>query len=332
MSRGRLAAYLAYHKASADVGDIDPSYTMLRYLADRYEWTHEERYWAAWLYAMTYCGASVFYIKQEFPDAENVDVGRLERWWTAHGRAAVITQTDRRYVKANNLLVPAFESYRAWLGGRTQADHFASLAKARTPQGRYDAVYQSARKLYSFGRFTLFLYLEALHTITPLDVVPTVLDLDDATSCRNGLCYAYGYDHLVTPAEVRTPLEAREVVAQAWADLQQVLARELPGENIWRTETVLCAFNKYWRDGSRYIGYYLDRQAVEIAQLQARVRDGVCWEVLWQYRAECYRPEVLAERCIPAADLPSAHARRALHRLGHQRTRTAFGVTDLVLQ
>jgi hypothetical protein len=63
---------------------------------------------------------------------------------------------------------------------------------------------------------------------------------------------------------------------------------------VWNTETVLCAFRKFHR-GKRWIGYYLDRQAVEICKLQNHVLYGVDWQVLWDYRAETYDHAWLAE-------------------------------------
>jgi hypothetical protein len=295
----RLESYLAYHRESARIGDIDPSYAMLRYVADRFELSLEQRYWVAWLYAMTYCGASAFYIYNEFPDFETVDVGRLQRWWDERGREAVICQTDRRWVRSSNMFVPAFKSYRSWMrvrpGDGTQHDSFSKIVGPYgTPEARYSKLYEVASDLYSFGQFALFLYLEALHTITPLDLCPTDLDLNRAWSCRNGLYYAYGMDQWIVDTESRTAPEAREETERAWRDLRATLAQLEEPPTVWQTETLLCAYRK-WHRGKRYIGYYLDRQADEIAKMQAHVPEGVCWDVLWDYRRETYLPEVLAE-------------------------------------
>lgn len=324
----RVAEYVAYHAESARIGDIDPSYSMLRYVCDRFELSEEQRYWLAFIYALTYCGASVFYVYNEFPDAENVDVGRLNRWWESRGRREILCQTDRRYVRSNNQFVPAFESYRRWLGGRSQAEHFSALALGDTPEARYDAVYASARRLYSFGQFSLFLYLEALHTITPLDLAPTDLDLDVAHSCRNGLCYAYGFDHWLTPAEARTPEGAHAAIREAWLDVLDRLRRDVsPAPTVWQVETTLCAYKKYKRDEKRYIGYYLDRQAVEIAQMGHRVRDGVAWRVLWQFRQETYDESCRAESWVPTTDLLHGVPLK-LRRRGLARTAQTIGVEE----
>jgi len=284
----RLQEFLAYHNESARAGDIDPSHAMLRYLCSRFELNLEQRYWLAFLYGLTYCGASVYYAYSEFPDYENVNIGRMNRWWTDRGREAIICQTDRRWVRSSNQFVPAVESYTKWLRGKTQEEHFAQFDQA-TPETRYNALYASARQLYSFAQFSLFLYLEAIDTITPLDLVPTDLDLNKAWSCRNGLVYAYGLDHHLTPREAGTPKEGAAAIAEAWADL-----RGRVSENVWNLETTLCAYRKY-RDGKRYLGSYLDRQALEITKMASHETTGVAWSVLWDYRRETYDHSYLAE-------------------------------------
>src|SRR5262252_10912261 len=99
----RLNQYLTYHITSADIGDIDPSYNMLLYVCDRFELNVEQRFWLAFVYAMTYCGASVYYVYNEFPDYENLNSGRLNRWWYERGRSEIICQTDRRWVRSSSL-------------------------------------------------------------------------------------------------------------------------------------------------------------------------------------------------------------------------------------
>jgi hypothetical protein len=287
----RLPHYLTYHRCSQEMGDIDPSYNMLRYVCDRFELNVEQRYWLAFVYAMTYCGASTFYVYNEFPDYENVDINRMSKWWASRGRAEIICQTDRRWVRSGNMFVPAVESYQKWLRGRSQHEHFTALASGDTPEERYDRLYRSAKQLHSFGQFALFLYLEALHTITPLDLVPTNLDLTQAHSCRNGLVYAFGLDQWLTEGADPMPADGRPEIMAAWEELRPMLQ---PASTVWQIETTLCAYKKFHR-GKRYLGYYIDRQALETAKMAAHVKHGVCWDVLWQFRAETYEAEVLAE-------------------------------------
>jgi len=276
---------------------------MLRYVCDRFELNEEQRYWLAFVYALCYCGATTYYIYSELPDFENLDRGRMERWWAGGGRDNSIFQTDSRWRRSRNQVVDAIECYRKWIGPRTQAEHFARVATGDTPEIRYNRLLARAKELYTFGQFSLFLYLEALHTITPLVLCPTDLDLSKAWSCRDGLYYAYGLDQYIRDDDVPTPTEARGDTIMAWGDLRQRLAALETPPTIWQTETVLCAFRKYQRTlsgqagatGKRWVGYYLDRQADEIAKMEDHVRDGVAWRVLWEYRQETYDKDFLAE-------------------------------------
>lgn len=297
MITNRLTQYLRYHAASRFIQDIDPSYRMLLYVCDRFELNMEQRYWLAFIYALTYNGASTFYVYNEFPDFENLDNGRLERWWAGGGRERTACQTDRRWVRSNNLFVPAVTAYRAWVGGRTQAEHFAELCRRpafESPEGRYEAIYQSAERLPSFGQFALFLYLEALATITDLQLIPTNLDLNQAWSCRYGLYYAFDRDSWVNDRPEPIPVEQRKETEEMWSSVRTALSVMTPETTVWQIETTLCAFRKFFR-GKRYIGYYLDRQALEIAKMEQAVPEGVCWPVLWEYRRENLLPKDLAE-------------------------------------
>jgi hypothetical protein len=294
----RIEEYLTYHMESARAGDIDPSYAMLRYVCNRFELNDEQRYWLAFVYALTYCGASTFFVYNEFPDFENLDSGRMNRWWFSYGREQIICQTDRRWCRSRNQFVDAIESYRKWIGKKTQAEHFDQFTGA-TPEERYKKLYRSAEGLYTFGQFSLFLYLEALHTITSLNLAPHDLDLDKAWSCRYGLYYAYDMDEYITDLEAPIPLEARAKTAEVWTDLRTRLAQLPAPPTVWQTETVLCAYRKYYR-GKRYLGYYVDRQALEIAKMADHTRDGVCWDVLWQFRDESYLDKsYLVEKSVP---------------------------------
>jgi hypothetical protein len=44
-----LKEYINYHNLMYNMGDIDPSYPMLRYVCDRFELNIEQRYWLAFL-------------------------------------------------------------------------------------------------------------------------------------------------------------------------------------------------------------------------------------------------------------------------------------------
>jgi hypothetical protein len=278
----RLEEFAAYHRASRDIGDVDPQNACLKYVSNRFELSVEQRYWLAFLFGCCYSAPTVFYIYNEFPDFENVNVSRLQRWWVAN-KHRLVFQTDRLRVKTQDLFVETFRSYRAIIGERTQDEVFTWADQ----HGGFDAVWLLASGIRNFGRFSLFIYLELVHELTPTHLTPTLLDVGNALSSRNGLALALGLDEMVD-----RKLTWREV-RRLEEEFKGCCA--LLGDTAWAVETTLCAFKKHLR-GKRWVGYYLDRQHDEILKLQKAVPDGVCWEVLWQYRVETYDNRHLIER------------------------------------
>lgn len=289
----RIEEYKGYHFAMVETGDCDPAYRMLDYVARRFELSLEQRYWLAYLYSTCYSGATAFFMYNEFPDFENVDVGRLERWWNKH-RSDLVFQTDRRWVRSRNLFVPMFVSYREWVerGGGTQHLRWSSFA-SKDPREAYRVAFHSASEIEGVGRFTLFLLLEAVHVLTGFKMTPNGMDLKDAKSSCNGLCFALGRDNWIR-GDLRLSARVYSHLDAALDELVEALKNERPDlrSDIWNVETTLCAYKKF-KLGKRYIGYYIDRERKEIETMAARVKSGVCWDVLWDYRAETHPPDLV---------------------------------------
>ncbi len=298
---GRLEEYLQYHKVSYDAQDIDPSYPMLRYVCDRFELNMEQRYWLAFLYATCYCGSTVYYMYNEFPDLAGVDLGRMERWWQAH-RQQLYFQTDCRWIRSRNQFVEVVAGYRhlLQLEGGPDATHLqqqvwevvAGLRADCTPTESYDFCYEFFSAVPYFGRFRMFLLLEAVHVMTGLPLEPTGLPLREAQSSRNGLCFAFGKDHLLRGNDYGDrPLtdEEYQELGVNYDELIATMKQTWPNDrvNAWNVETTLCAYKK-WHRGKRYPGFYIDRQHDEILKMQKAVPQGVAWRVLWEFREATY--------------------------------------------
>jgi hypothetical protein len=146
----------------------------------------------------------------------------------------------------------------------------------------YEAAYSHMSGLYQFGRFAMFLYLEAVHVVTGFPMEPRTMDLREAESCRNGLALAIGRPDLNRHGTTKASGKEIRFLQHEFDKL--VLESKF---GVWNLETTLCAYKKY-RMGKRFIGYYLARQRAEIRHLQNQVRDGVDWSVLWDYRRETY--------------------------------------------
>lgn len=289
-----MVDYLEYHTRSSEAKDIDPSNDCLRYVANRFELNIEQRYWLAFLFGTCYSATMVYYVYNEFPDYENVDVNRLERWWNSN-KHKTLFQTDRLRIKTQDKFVETFVSYRNLLAGMSQEDYFQSL-KQPTRQNTYDYCYTNLSEIKNFGRFTMFIYLEMVNVLTGYDFEPTYLDLRNAESCRNGLVYHLGHYELDTHGNNKK-LNAKHIsyLQYKFRELKTIIeALPIEHTNIWNIETTLCAYKKY-KKGKRYVGYYIDRQRKEIEKMESNVSAGVDWSVLWQFRQETYNKKWLKE-------------------------------------
>lgn len=288
-----MVDYETYHEQSMEAGDVDPSYSMLRYVCDRFELNVEQRYWLAWLYATCYCGATVFYVYNEFPDFNMVDEGRLERWWKEN-RGKLVFQTDRRWVRSRNQFADMFRSYRETIGPITQEQAFNQL-KTGSRTLNYSNCWKTFGKMYQFGRFAMFLYLEAVHVVTGYPMEPRSMRIADADSCRNGLAIAIGRHDLNThETKARLSRKDNTFLQSRFDELVQSMKRRDSRNTVWNIETTLCAYKKH-SYGKRHVGYYIDRQLDEIEAMERKVTTGVDWQVLRDYRAETFDNRFLRE-------------------------------------
>lgn len=271
-----MVSYTEYHNHSLDAGDIDPSVSCLKYLADRYELNLEQRYWLSFLYGTNYCATTTFYIYNEFPDYQMVNLSRLEIWWREK-KNSLIFQTDRRRIKNNDQFIDSFISYRS-LVKNSQQDYFFS--------SHWKEVYLKIEKIKYFGRFSLFNYLDVLNRITDVNLEPAYLNMLEAESCRNGLCFAIEREDLI-----KDKITKREAL---FLHNQFLELKSKHRGNIFQIETTLCAYKKY-RYGKRYVGFYIDRLHDEIKQMENNITEGVAWEVLWDFRRETFQPQYLKE-------------------------------------
>jgi hypothetical protein len=116
------------------------------------------------------------------------------------------------------------------------------------------------------------------------------------------LCYAFGKDEWAKKVRYKEDGKRKKKVYKftkediTWMeDKAQLITEKLIQKGVpvdpFRIETVACAYKKTFRDyESRYVGYYLDRQAEDIRALEEKHFDGVDWGLLWEAREECLLP------------------------------------------
>lgn len=281
----RREAFVKWYVWGARTNDIDPALAMLRYIFKRQELNEEQKLWICWLYGCTYYLPTAYLIWNEFPDYENVGIERLEEW-NSKNYKRLRYQTDTKYNKGH--LPKMFLSYKKACGA-SQIETFQKLLKGDTREN-YRAMDSFVKNnFYKFGRYTSWFYLQALRDCCgiSLDADSLLLGRSGSKSHTRGMCFAAGKDEWAqqdswTEEQIEfLEDEAYEIILEISHRFPDVEAE------YFKMETALCSFKKLFRfKHGRYLGYYLDRQAEEIRQLEQDGWSGVDWELLWQQREE----------------------------------------------
>lgn len=288
LAENRKEAFIRWYAWSLKYDDCDPAVWMTNYIHKRYEHNDEQKLWFAWLYGNTYYAPTSWILLNEFPDFELATVDRMTHWNTANYKR-LRYQTDTKWNKGH--LPVMFESYQNFIGNRTQRETLESYY-GDNEEANFDALWRSIKSgLHKFGRYSTWFYLQHLKHTAGVLVNPTSLMLDDfdgSRSHRNGLLYAVAQEHdldrkLSGGDYARLESQAREILQETknrFPELAHVV-------DFFTMETCLCSFKKIFREHhGRYLGYYLDRQAEEIIQVEKDGWYGIDWDVLWQAREE----------------------------------------------
>ena len=280
--------FIRWYAWSIRYKDCDPSVWLTNYLNDRYEHNDEERIWLCWLYGNTYYLPTSWVLKNEFPDYELATVDRIN-WWNTENYKRLRYQTDTKYNKGH--LPSMFESYQKFIGKRNQRDVLESYYGDNENQN-FDNLWKVINDNYhKFGRYTTWFYMQHLKHTAGIKVEPTSLMLKDysgSKSHRNGLCYALDKPEWINAKLTEKEYEWLEAESQSiLVELRSRFPEHASEIDAFTMETCLCSFKKIFREhSSRYLGYYLDRQAEEIKQVSSDGWYGIHWDVLWQARQE----------------------------------------------
>lgn len=298
LPENRREGFIRYYVHQLRTTDCDPTIQMINYLFERQEYNIEQKFWMCWLYANTYQVPTAYLLFNEFPDYENVDQERLDKWNTAN-YLRLIYQTDCKYNKGH--LGIMFKSYREVVGS-SQVLFFKKLCNSLDHKENYENIRKVVMsKFHKFGRYTTWFYGQALKDCVGLPIDPTSLLFGEegSDSHTDGMCYVANRPDQLTryyDAEGKKHKSYRVMPPAVKRELQE-LADDIIAEiktrfpdvhpDYYTMETCLCSYKKLFRRSQgRYLGYYLDRQAEDIKKTQDQGWSGVDWQILWDYRAE----------------------------------------------
>jgi Alpha-glutamyl/putrescinyl thymine pyrophosphorylase clade 2/Glutamine amidotransferase domain len=298
----RREGFIQYYAAMLAAQDVDPSFPTMSEIFSRYELSLEQRYLVSFYYAVFYENATVFLMLQEFPELEKIDVGRLKRWHDKNWKLLQY-QVDRKWNKGH--LVEQVVSYKDLIGSQTQHQFFSRLIVPGDPVTSFNNCWRELNKVHRMGRHSVYAWTETLIRCVGLPIQCPSFYMSEAESSRNGLCYAIGRDDLVTKHDKKltdgeriSDAEIAYLDAQL-EDLMSEIRNRYPSIPVdyMLAETVCCAYKGLHRS-RRYLGYYLDRMAMEIRRGESKmeaISRGVDWETLWQIRMDILPHEYLGE-------------------------------------
>ena len=285
----RKELFKRYYHWSLKTNDCDPALYLMNYVNKRMELNIEQRYWFAWLYGNTYNVATAWILFNEFPDFENVDINRLNKW-NEDNYKRLRYQTDNKWQKGH--LPKMFESYRDnILANHSSQSEFFNSFITNLPVVDFNNINKHIIKnFYKFGRYLSWFYLQTLKETCDLNILPHDLLLKESSSesHRNGLIYALGMEE-VLESDMKLDKEFYELLDESAETILDEMAEEYPDvqADLFSMETTLCAFKKIFRKKhGRYLGYYIDRQAEDIKQCQEDEWNGIDWQLLWDGREE----------------------------------------------
>lgn len=266
------------------IHDCDPGVYALKYLVRRMELNEHQKFWICWLYASTYNIATTWVLFNEFPDYENVCVERLAKFNTENIKRLPY-QKDQKWLRGHLASMYTYMRYNQC------GDDLNRYWRDR--QGDFDACWSAAMNLHRVGRYTAWMFLQAMNEVCELQIQPTSLELNHDSSAmhRGGLCLALGKDEWAAKGYKFNAAELNWLDEQAaiiTTEVQDAFPEfRVVHADYFSMETSLCAYRKLFRrERGRYLGYYLDRWAEDIIKVTECGWPGINWNLLWECRTE----------------------------------------------
>jgi len=249
----RLDEFCTYHMGC----DGECNGTLLAAWADEKKLGIAERFNLSYFYSLVYNVPSAIYMLVEI-EGISEDPER----WVAVNKDKVIFQSDRRWVSIQKRFNDALEEFATALMDGTDYMRIAvngdEIDVARAVE--------ETQKWYYFSRFAAYLFVETVSATCHLRQVSNPeFDFEHGDTATSGLMNIYRLDG-EADAYDRTGRISPETTGRLSGMLRSVcdeIYRRGGDSSQTCVETSLCAYRKFHK-GSRYNGYYLDRQLGEL--------------------------------------------------------------------
>ncbi len=293
----REEIFIEFFKNSEKSMDIDPGVWLSKYLIKRLELNKDQIIWFCFLQSVTYHLPTAYLIFNEYPDSYLAGEDRIREWWTRDVQSRCPYQTDK--LKQRKYLPETIKSYQEVIGN-SDSSYFDKIL-CGDKEEKFEVLWKEFYKpIAHFGRFSTWNFAQMLKQVAGYDIDPDVLFLGEsnAESITHGMCKVIGWDDKTFKKRWKTPEGKKRKEVYKFNSKEKKLMENIASNLVlelktdkFNLETVLCAYKKLFRErDSRYIGYYLDRQAQDINKVSSMGWDGIPWYLLDQARIEI--PEV----------------------------------------
>lgn len=246
-------------------------FDLLRPYNKEHNFDLESRLWIAFLYGMSYSTTTAIRFSQEFPTIKDVKPATLKAYWASE-RNSLYFLPDKKYLKNMNQVVPAIKSLYTLSKGNLE-----SYLTPYLEEPNLDSLYKEIRSHWAyFGTHGAFLFFDALYTLAP----EKYNDITALDWKNGGQTVVEGMAHLLGDDEA---IDTKQYNFARYNKMVDKLSKKFNQPRI-AVESQLCFFRKLFK-GTRYMGYYADRQLVECLDTAELLKDRYNIDI-WKYREQ----------------------------------------------
>lgn len=282
----RVEEFVRYHNGC----DGECNGILLAAWADKKSLCDRDRFDLSFFYSTVYNIPSAIFMLAERDNIVSDPDG-----WCNRNKERLIFQSDRRYMRCNNALERTLRHFAANLAGGEE------YVCATVKEGRIDTkkAIELCQEWPNFGRFGAYLFTETLTYLLHLESANAPhFDFRNGATATSGLMNLFGFDREAEEFDRRKKIPesmSPEQLDALLATIAVEVGKSGGNADYSCLETSLCAYRKFHK-GTRYNGYYLDRQLEELVTYPSINPDSCRYiNELYELRSELFPWQMLGE-------------------------------------
>lgn len=252
----RIEEYVNYH----NTGDADCYGKLLKKYVDNEGMSDKDIFDLIYFYSITYNIPSAIVLYKE---RDKIRQDTIE--YAKSNKEKLLFQSDRKYVRIGD----RFEKCLTYWKDKINFEDF----KEKTMKGnkiKLQVALRYVQNWFYFGRFASFLFIEGICSTMGCFIENCSIKWQEGDTATSGIMNVFGYDKYADYFDKYNKI-AKGLNVSMLDNMLDLLKREIErkggNNNATYIETSLCAYRKFYK-GTRYNGFYLDRQLEEIRYIE----------------------------------------------------------------